>query len=180
MPYPGDSRNNTAEIRCQGLRNIVKVWHYAAMAGKEPNIGPTSRTVAENVKRWRDARNMSYRQFSDKLQTAAQWPISPVGIRRIESGERRVTPDDLTALAVALRVSPVTLLMPGLPDTEDPDEMVKVTGIDNKVPADKLWLWLQAEPSGASLVGLSPMEFILNALPKWLHPKWIKDTPDGG
>ena len=150
------------------------------MAGKEPNTGPTSRAVAENVKRQREARNMSYAQLSDKLQTDAQWSINPVGIRRIETGERRVTPDDLTALAVALKISPITLLMPGLPDATDSIEMVEVTGIDAKVSADKLWLWLAADPSGASLVGLSPMAFILAAQPQWLHPKWIKDTPDGG
>jgi transcriptional regulator with XRE-family HTH domain len=150
------------------------------MPGKEPSIGPTSRTVAENVKRQREARNMSFAQLSDRLQTDARWSINPVGIRRIESGERRVTPDDLTALAVALKVSPITLLMPGLPDTENPNEMVEVTGIDVKVSAAKLCLWLQADPSGASLVGLSPYAFILAALPKWLHPRWIKDTPDGG
>ncbi len=123
---------------------------------------------------------MSYAQLSDKLQTDAQWSINPVGIRRIENGERRVTPDDLTALAVALKVSPVTLLMPGLPDAREPTEMVEVTGRDAKVDAGKLWLWLQADPSGASLVGLSPMAFIVAAQPQWLHPMWIKDTPDGG
>lgn len=150
------------------------------MAGKEPNIGPTSRAVAENVKRWREARNLSYRQFSDRLQTDAQWPINPVGIRRIEAGERRVTPDDLTALAVALKVSPATLLMPGLPGATDSTEMVEVTGASDKVMAATLWLWLQADPSGASVVGLSPMAFILNAQPSWRHSQWIKDTPDGG
>jgi transcriptional regulator with XRE-family HTH domain len=149
------------------------------MAGKEPNIGPTSRTVAENVKRWRDARNMSYRQLSDRLQTAAQWPINPVGIRRIESGERRVTPDDLTALAVALQISPATLLMPGMPGATDSTEMVEVTGMDTKMMAATLWLWLQADPSGASVVGLSPMAFLLNAQPSWRHPQWTGDTPDG-
>ncbi len=150
------------------------------MAGKEPSIGPTSRTVAENVKHQREVRNMSYAQLSDRLQTDAQWSISPVGIRRIETGERRVTPDDLTALAVALKVSPITLLMPGLPGATDLTEMVEVTGMDAKVPAATLWLWLQADPSGASLVGLSPYAFILAAQPQWEHTVWIKDTPDGG
>jgi transcriptional regulator with XRE-family HTH domain len=148
------------------------------MAGKEPHIGPTSRAVAENVKRWRETRNMSYTQLSDKLQTDAQWSINPVGIRRIETGERRITPDDLAALAVALRVSPVTLLMPGLPDATDPTEMVEVTGIDAKVTAGKLWMWLVGH---APLAPGRALSFLEDATPLWEHAQWIiKDTPDGG
>jgi len=125
---------------------------------------------------------MSFVQLSDRLAVDAQWSINPVGIRRIEARERRVTPDDLTALAVALKVSPVTLLMPGLPDAEDPTEMVEVTGIDAKVPAAKLLTWLRADhlSGGGSLVGLSPWAFMESALPKWEHTRWVKDESDGG
>jgi transcriptional regulator with XRE-family HTH domain len=158
------------------MRYIVKRWDHAVMAGKEPNIGPTARTVAQNVKRWREIRNMSYSQLSDKLTTDAAWLINPVGIRRIETGERRVTPDDLTALAAALRISPITLLMPGLPDADNPIEMVEVTGMDAKVQASKLWKWLVGEMSLTSGRALS---FIEDATPRWEHAKWIKDTPDG-
>jgi transcriptional regulator with XRE-family HTH domain len=147
------------------------------MAGKEPSIGPTSRTVAENVKRWREHRNMSYTQLSEKLQTDAQWLINAVGIRRIETGERRVTPDDLAALAVALRISPTTLLVPGLPDATDPTEMVEVTGVDAKVSTAKLWKWLMGE---VPLTPGSALSFLMDAQPQWEHAKWIKDVPDGG
>jgi transcriptional regulator with XRE-family HTH domain len=151
------------------------------MAGKEPDIGPTSRTVAANVKRWRETQNMSYAQLSDKLATDAQWSINPVGIRRIETGQRRVTPDDLTALAVALKVSPATLLMPGLPDATDPTEMVEITGADAKVSAARLWKWLTADPHGGDTVaGIAPLAFMLNAQPHWEHTRWIKDESDGG
>jgi transcriptional regulator with XRE-family HTH domain len=146
------------------------------MAGKEPDIGPTSRAVAENVKRWREARNMSFAQLSDKLRTDAQWSINPVGIRRIEAGERRVTPDDLTALAVALRVSPVTLLMPGLPDLDDPNKTVEVTGGDAKMPAAKLWKWLVGE---MPLVPGRALSFLEDSQPRWLHARWIRDESDG-
>jgi transcriptional regulator with XRE-family HTH domain len=161
---------------CQVLRLISKLWQYAGMAGKEPSIGPTSRAVALNVKRWRDARNMSYAQLSDKLATEAQWSINPVGIRRIETGERRVTPDDLTALAVALRISPITLLMPGLPDADDPVEMVEVTGVDAKVPAAQLWKWLVGE---MPLTSGRALAFFEDAQPAWETAQWIKETPDG-
>lgn len=149
------------------------------MAGKEPTVGPTSRTVAENVKRQREARNLSFAQLSDKLATDAQWPISPVTIRRIETGERRCTPDDLAALAVAFKISPITLLMPGLPDAEDPAEGVEATGLDAKVSATMLWKWLSADPDGGSLVGLSPYAFVLAAQPQWEHARWFRDDSDG-
>ena len=35
------------------------------MAGKEPELGPTSRTVTENVKRWRQERNMTANALSN-------------------------------------------------------------------------------------------------------------------
>jgi transcriptional regulator with XRE-family HTH domain len=41
----------------------------------------------------------------------------PVGLGRIESGERRLDVDVLIALAVALGVSPTTLLTPDCPPT---------------------------------------------------------------
>jgi hypothetical protein len=47
----------------------------------------------------------------------------------LEAGKRRVTPDDLTALAVALGVSPITLVMPEMPGADDPVAMVEVTGV---------------------------------------------------
>jgi transcriptional regulator with XRE-family HTH domain len=145
------------------------------MAGKEPELGPTSRTVTENVKRWRQERNMSYKQLSDKLQADAGWSINPVGVRRIETGERRVTPDDLTALAVALGVSPITLLMPWLPDLEQTD-MVEVTGVNAKMPAENLWKWLMGE---MSLVPGRALSFLEDSTPRWEHAQWIKDDSDG-
>ena len=38
--------------------------------------------------------------------------IPPLGLRRIEAGERRIDIDDLVALALALEVSPLRLLLP--------------------------------------------------------------------
>jgi len=110
------------------------------MAGKEPDTGPTSNTVAANVTKFRGDLGMNYTDLSEQLGKAAGWSINAVGIRRTEKGERRVTPDDLIALALALGVSPITLLMPA---TSDPADEVEVTGAD-KVTADRLWAWLLA------------------------------------
>ena len=60
--------------------------------------------------------------------------IPPLGLRRIESEDRRVDVDDLVALALALGVSPITLLMP---ETASRDDVVKATGRE-PVPAQAL------------------------------------------
>lgn len=112
------------------------------MVGKEPDTGSTGKTVAENIKRLRD--DLSYTQLSKRLQERAGWSINPVGIRRIESGERRVTTDDLVALAVALEVSPATLLMPNAENAED---QVRITGWPHAVDASEAWKWLQTDIS---------------------------------
>jgi transcriptional regulator with XRE-family HTH domain len=83
---------------------------------------------------------MNFTQLSEKLLEAAHWNINAVGIKRIEAGERRVTVDDLLALAVALDVSPVTLLMPDVDDEVTP---VTVTGIDFPAAAVGILEWLR-------------------------------------
>ncbi|MGA5466574.1 helix-turn-helix domain-containing protein [Mycobacterium sp. NPDC050041] len=112
------------------------------MAGKEPVAGQTATTVAENIGRLRTGQNLTYTQLSERLKDKAAWDISPVAVRRIEDNERRVSVDDLMALAVALRVSPITLLMP---DSVDRDTPVTVTGITERYAADLLWKWLRAD-----------------------------------
>lgn len=114
---------------------------YVRVAGKEPEIGPTAQTVAANVQRLRTDQNLNYTQLSERLQEIAGWSINAVGIRRIESGERRVTPDDLMALARALGVWPITLLMPATGTGED---AVIATGLPRPVTAEELWNWLTA------------------------------------
>ncbi len=129
------------------------------MVGKEPDIGPTSRTVADNVKRLRGA--MNYTQLSERLQERANWSINAVGIRRIEDYERRVTPDDLVALAVALGVSPITLLNP---DTPDRRQEIQTTGLTQTRDVEYVWDWMCAEKP---LPGMSDVEFISRAWPAW-------------
>jgi transcriptional regulator with XRE-family HTH domain len=140
------------------------VCQYMAMAGREPEIGATSRTVAENVKRLRMAQNMSFTQLSERLAEAANWDINPVGVRRIETWERRVTPDDLTALAVALGVTPATLLMP---PSDSESDRVAVTGVSSELTAQHLWGWLTARKP---LPGARPMTLLTFGTLAW--PEW--------
>lgn len=73
--------------------------------------GPTGKTVAENLARLRKLRGLTTRQLSGLLERNGR-PIPPSGITRMEKAERQVTVDELMALAVALGVSPTTLLLP--------------------------------------------------------------------
>ena len=66
--------------------------------------------------------------------------IPELALRRIEKGTRRVDADDLMVLAVALKTSPVALLMPAGGRYDE----VEVTGRVVKVTCDDLWQWLTA------------------------------------
>lgn len=152
------------------------VCQHVGVVGKEPDIGATSRTVADNVKRLRTAHNMNFTQLSEKLLAAANWEINPVGIRRIETGERRVTPDDLTALAIALGVYPATLLMPPADTKLDP---VEVTGFGDALTAEQLWDWLIAERPLPGTTRMALLSFLTVATPEWhalRKSKQLNDT----
>jgi transcriptional regulator with XRE-family HTH domain len=141
------------------------------VVGKEPETGRTAKTVAENVKRLRTDQNLNYTQLSERLQDTAGWSINAVGIRRVEAGERRVTPDDLMALAVALDVSPVTLLMPY---TDAPDVAVESTGLGEPRRAETLWKWLVVdEPLDEAEIN-EVFAFRGRSLPRWEAAKQIK------
>lgn len=144
---------------------------FVAMAGKEPETGPTAETVAANVRRLReDVLNLSYTRLSELLKERADWSINPVGIRRLEAGERRISADDLVALAVALGVSPATLLMPY---TTERAERVLATGTGPQ-SAEGLWRWLVGNnPFKGS--GRHLAEFWLNSWPEWEHDEMAEE-----
>jgi hypothetical protein len=147
------------------------IVHTHVMAEKRNPLGPTGETVRANIQRLRAAQNLGYTKLARILDEEIGRSIPELGLRRIESGDRRVDVDDLMALAVALGVSPITLLMSDMPGADDPVKMVAVTGIKAKVPAVKLWRWLKSEP-GSSLTGIPPWTFMVNAWPQWELPKW--------
>lgn len=83
------------------------------MAGKQMDLGPTGETVRDNVSRLRRGRDLTYVDMSRELEELGR-RIPPLGLRRIENGERRVDVDDLVALARVLWVDPVTMLLPAV------------------------------------------------------------------
>jgi transcriptional regulator with XRE-family HTH domain len=105
--------------------------------------GPTTETVAANVRRVREARGYSQAQLSDRLAELGH-TIPTIGVRRIENLGRGVSVDDLIALALALRVSPTSLLVPqpgggwSVVDRE-------ITGHPDPVSPRRVCRWLTAD-----------------------------------
>lgn len=99
-------------------------------------VGPTGKTVADNLARLRKVRGYSTRQLATELERKGR-SISPSGITRMEKGERVVTADDLTAFAAVFGVSPVSLLLPLTTTAETP---VEITGAGT-VDALRAWEW---------------------------------------
>lgn len=108
------------------------------MALKNP-LGPVGETVQANVKRLREAQNLSLVKLS-RLLTEVGRPIPTLGLSRIENGERRVDADDLVALAMALGKHPAALLLP----PEDPDEPVQLAP-QRAASWQLAWRWMHGE-----------------------------------
>ena len=102
------------------------------MAGKKSDLGPIGTNVTHTVAQFREKRGFGYAELSRKLGEMGR-DIPPLGLRRIESGERRVDVDDLVALALALDVSPLALLLPR--------ETSSLTAARPPWGAEEIWLW---------------------------------------
>ncbi|MFE7648687.1 hypothetical protein [Streptomyces phaeoluteigriseus] len=100
-------------------------------------IGPTGQRVAENLAAVRKARGWTMPRLRDEM-TAAGRHLPATGVIKTESGERRVDVDDLVAFAVALNVSPLTLL---LPESWGDDEVWLTDR--RRVESRTAWLWGQ-------------------------------------
>lgn len=99
-------------------------------------LGPTARTVAANLKRLRSARGLTQAQLADALARLGH-PVPAASVGKMELRLRRIEVDDLLALSLALKVSPLALL---LPDPRRSSEGVEVTGRDD-LSALQLWEW---------------------------------------
>lgn len=134
--------------------------------------GPTAETVSANVARLRSDANLGLRALAKRMGDAGR-PLTHSAVDQIEKGARRVDVDDLMALAVALDVSPVTLLMPV---TKDASNAVDATGQSDALAASALWDWLTA---AGPLPGGHAMTFLAKALPHWLTagmPNWLSEA----
>lgn len=124
------------------------------------DVGPTGKTVGENVERIRRGRRMALKELSAELSALGR-PISLSGLSKLENGDRKADSDDLMALALALNVSPVALLLP----QGNPSDLVEVTG--GRGAVGLLWEWAYAQEE---LVAEDRRSFQARSLPAWFHP----------
>ncbi len=125
--------------------------------------------VGERLKQLRKTQGIGYAELSRKLAQVG-CAIAELGLRKIENGERKVSVDDLLALAYALDVAPVTLLVPDV----DAGDIVEGTGLT----AAKLWAWVRAEePFGAApgdRGGRARLAFLARSQPGWVLDEYAK------
>jgi transcriptional regulator with XRE-family HTH domain len=135
------------------------------MADRKNPLGATGEAVRRNVKAHRERLNLGFADLSRKLEAVGR-TIPVLGLSRIEKGDRRVDADDLTALAAALSVSPITLLMP---DTVDPDTRLTnpPTGVTGESTGREVWQWLTTQNPLPGTEYSSPIEFAYLAMPFW-------------
>lgn len=133
---------------------VTQTVSVSIMATGRIELGPTGMAVAANVKRLREARGLSLRALSKRMDDTGR-RVSADALNKIENGAnpeakhiRRVDVDDLLALSVALGVSPVTLLLPsGKPQGAETDprrEWLTVTG-GSSMPWETAWRWMHGE-----------------------------------
>ena len=146
----------------------------------------TGAVAAERLRAIRKAQGLSLREVSERV-TAAGWPLILTAIGKIENGDRRMDVDDLTALAAALGVTPATLL---LPDSDDAESVVQITGVSGS--ADKMWGWMGGRFSAPGTPD-DIVEFARRAWPAWMRrlldqrlrtemeaaPSWLSTALDG-
>jgi hypothetical protein len=141
---------------------------------KNPLMG-SGHVVAENVDRLRVKQNLTFAALAKRLEQIGR-PIPTLGLRKIVAKTRRVDVDDLVGLAVALNVSPISLL---IAPAETPAHAVPVTGYlpDGLVRGDVLWNWLTAQhtlPQSPEMVAaLGPVTRMMFGAYAW--PAWIQD-----
>jgi hypothetical protein len=131
---------------------------------KKNPLGAVGDQVSANVAELRDG--LSYQKLSDRLAELGR-RIPPLGLSRIEQGERRVDADDLVALAVALGgVNPTRLLLP----VKNLSATIALTP-RMEVTAREAWLWANGSyPLSTADVG--PIEWEKATHPEELARRW--------
>jgi transcriptional regulator with XRE-family HTH domain len=130
--------------------SIIATASVRIMTTGRIEMGPTARTVAANLRRLREARGMSLRTLSAEVRKVGR-TLSADAINKIENGRpqdedvspkqiRRADVDDLVALALALNVSPLTLLLPD----ESNDQPAKLTD-EYQVSSRTAWQWAEGQ-----------------------------------
>ena len=161
------------------LASSFLIAYAASVAGKKSDLGPIGVNVTHTVRRFREERRLGYAELSRKLAEMGR-DIPPLGLRRIESGERRVDVDDLVALALAFDVSPLALLLP--------TEASSLTSEGEEYSLQEIWNWGEGNqplpPEAAPTErdsGIRRVRFLTESRPHmqvdW--EQWFKGLTDG-
>ncbi|KAA1430091.1 helix-turn-helix domain-containing protein [Mycolicibacter arupensis] len=139
----------------------------------------TSQVVGGNIARLRAETNTTMRELAAGVAEQGV-PMSASGIADIEQGKRGVNVDQLTCIAAALGVSPITLLMP-IPEDDNPDTTVMLSGTSPETARD-MDLWLRGSRSlTAYLMDDWELEgFRRRSNPPWTWKKKVEEGDDGG
>jgi len=146
------------------------------VAGKSTELGPIGVNVTHTVRRFRENRRLGYAELSRELAETGR-EIPPLGLRRIESGERRVDVDDLVALAVVFDVSPLALLLP--------TQAGALTSQGSEYSLQQIWTWGEgSNPLPRDDVPSQDLvrraRFLTESRPHWAGADWMRFlTGDG-
>lgn len=136
------------------------------MATTTPNQGPTGRYVGAVLQAVRKNRAMTLRELSAKLDELGH-KMSHTTLSQLETGNRRMTVDDLFILAVALNVSPIAFLMP---QTKTPQDEVELTGVGT-VEAIRAYWWITGQYNVGDRTDLN---WIIFSRPPWDSPTGVQ------
>jgi len=132
-------------------------------------LGPIGVNVTHTARQFREKRGLGYADLSRKLAKMGR-EIPPLGLRRIESGGRRVDVDDLVALALALEVSPLVLLLPA--------ETSSVTAKGDRYVAERIWSWARGEVMLDDVGPSRNLQFMQDSLPLVDWPKYAEELAE--
>lgn len=116
------------------------------MTPREKNALPSTRTTAENLRRYRQRSGRSMRDMAEAM-TAAGWPMTHTVISQLENGARRIDVDDLSRFAAVLEVPVVALLVPA---REDPAEVVGTSADPGATAEAAVWRIFGPIPDSAA------------------------------
>ncbi|MER7562314.1 helix-turn-helix transcriptional regulator [Streptomyces sp. NPDC097941] len=132
--------------------------------------GPVGDQVAENIRR---LRRKTTEQLAGEVSELGV-PMTASTVTKIEKQGRRVTVDELVALAAALGVSPVTLMLP----SEDPDGPIRLAERLTSTDWRTAWRWMHGQTNFVARLwpggGGSPLSWLAVNRP-YLTPQEVQE-----
>lgn len=142
------------------------------------DLGPVGDTARYRIRKARESRGNTAVELSAMVRAIGR-DLSPVAIRRIEFGARRIDVDDLVALAQVLDISPLALV---LPFGESPGEEFATSEFNEERTLERWWKWAHGEEPLFPKMWESANDFRSWSVPSWYSerglPEWVKEKVD--